>query len=80
MDEGFPGKLKVESSYLISSDNELYFYWKAWLVDGQDASTQTPINLANHTMWNISGDFSDSTIHDHELRVHSSKTIDMDHE
>jgi galactose mutarotase-like enzyme len=39
MDEGFPGKLKVESSYLISSDNELYFNWKAWLVDGQDSGT-----------------------------------------
>ena len=76
MDEGFPGKLKVEASFIVTSDHELHFNWKAWLVEGQDATTQTPISLANHTMWNLSGDFVDSTIHNHTLRLpNCSKTL-----
>jgi galactose mutarotase-like enzyme len=34
MDEGFPGKIKVETQYLLTSDNEMHLTWKAWLVEG----------------------------------------------
>jgi galactose mutarotase-like enzyme len=34
MEEGFPGKLKTEVSFMVTSDNELYLNWKAWLVEG----------------------------------------------
>jgi aldose 1-epimerase len=57
LEEGFPGKLEVEATYLITADNELYFIQKAWLVSGQDLNTRTPINLTNHTYWNLSGNF-----------------------
>jgi aldose 1-epimerase len=33
-EEGFPGKLAVEASYIVTTDKELYFNWKAWLVQG----------------------------------------------
>jgi galactose mutarotase-like enzyme len=36
-EEGFPGKLAVEATYIVTVDNELYLNWKAWLVKGQDS-------------------------------------------
>lgn len=33
-EEGFPGKVKVEASYFVTADKELYMTWKAWLVKG----------------------------------------------
>jgi aldose 1-epimerase len=66
-EEGFPGKLAVEATYIVTDDKELYFTWKAWLVKGQDSKVQTPINMTNHTYWNLSKDFTEPTIHDHEL-------------
>lgn len=79
MEEGFPGKLKVEVSFLVTPEHELCYNWKAWLVEGQSA-VKTPISLANHTMWNLSGNFTDKTIHNHQLRLYASKTLEMDPE
>jgi aldose 1-epimerase len=41
--------------------------WKAQLLEDQEKDTQTPINLTNHTYWNLSGDFTEPTIRDHAL-------------
>ena len=36
LEEGYPGEIVTEAYYLLTSDNELYFYWKAWLTKDQD--------------------------------------------
>lgn len=39
----------------------------------------TPINICNHTYWNISGDFEEPTITDHLLHLpNSSKLMELD--
>ena len=48
--------------YLMTDYDELYIKWKAWLHPDQDPKTKTPINLTNHTYWNLSGDFIEKTI------------------
>ena len=40
---------------------------RAQLAEGQAADTQTPVNLCNHTYWNLSGDFEHKTVHEHLL-------------
>jgi aldose 1-epimerase len=34
MEEGYPGKVQITSSYLVTKDNELYMTMTAKLVDG----------------------------------------------
>ena len=48
-EEGYPGRLKVTVDYVLTEDNKLSFEY--WAVT--DAST--PINLTNHTYWNLAG-------------------------
>jgi aldose 1-epimerase len=78
MDEGYPGKVLIESSYIVTPDNELYMTFRAKLVEGQPADTETPINLINHTYWNLSGDFKDGKIGWHKLSLpNSSKYLPL---
>jgi aldose 1-epimerase len=72
MEEGYPGKVEISSSYIITKDNELYMTMTAKLAEGQPADTQTPINLINHTYWNLSGDFADGSIRKHKLKLPNS--------
>ena len=48
-EEGYPGRLKVTADYVLTEDNTLSFEY--WAVT--DAAT--PINLTNHTYWNLAG-------------------------
>lgn len=43
-----------------------------------DEGTETPINLTNHAYWNLSGDFKELTIGDHELELNCSKVLEFD--
>jgi len=47
-------------------------------VEGEAEDTMTPINICNHTYWNISGDFTHPTVKDHKLNLpNSSKVIEL---
>ena len=70
-EEGYPGNLDVVVSYWLSEENELTFYVEA----GTDAPT--PVNIVNHTYWNLGGDFT-KTILDHELQVHADHYLATD--
>ncbi|NWK53994.1 galactose mutarotase [Verrucomicrobiaceae bacterium N1E253] len=63
-DEGYPGKLDVTVTYWLSDDNELIWQAKA------TTDMATPVNLVNHTYWNLSGDFNQA-ITDHEIQIHA---------
>ena len=53
-DQGFPGELKVQIQFSVTDENELRIQYTATLAD-QSASVQTPVNLTNHSYWNLSG-------------------------
>jgi aldose 1-epimerase len=70
-DQGYPGTLKARATILLSADNQLVFRHEAWT----DAAT--PLNLANHSYWNLSG-VPGSTVHDHWLRLSAKGWLEVD--
>ena len=77
-EEGYPGRIKVEAGYYITADNELIFTWRAYFVEKHSSNMPTPINLCNHTYWNLSGDFKQPTIANHKLKLNCAKYIPLD--
>lgn len=70
-EEGYPGAVSVLVTYTLNADGEL-------LVD-YDASTTkaTPINLSQHTYWNLHGEGSGG-ITDHMLTLYASAFTPVD--
>lgn len=67
--EGFPGTLRVRVRYVLTDDNALHIeYWARTDAD-------TPINLTNHTYWNLSGHGS---ILNDLLTLHASRYTPVD--
>ena len=69
-EEGYPGKVTVQVTYTLTASDEL-------IVD-YDASTTkaTPLNLSQHTYWNLHGDGRD--ILDHVLTLNASAFTPVD--
>ncbi|MEN8772314.1 MAG: aldose epimerase family protein [Akkermansiaceae bacterium] len=67
-EEGYPGNLTTHVTYWLTEDNELIFEATA------KADAPTPVNLINHTYWNLSGKPS-KTILDHELQLHAEQFL-----
>lgn len=65
MQEGYPGKLEVSVSFLLTRDNELEIEYEA-VTD-----KETPLSLTNHTYFNLNG-FSDN-IRKHFAMIQASK-------
>jgi aldose 1-epimerase len=61
-EEGYPGKLTIEVIYQLNDKNELRIEYMA------TADKSTPINLTNHSYFNLSGAGVDSVL-DHELTI-----------
>lgn len=70
-EEGYPGTLEVTCSYRITDDNEISFTVTA--VSDQS----TPVNIVNHTYFNLSGDAHGSII-DHDLMISASSILAAD--
>lgn len=69
-DQGYPGELYVEAVFDFDDDNALEITYKA-------KTTQTTVvNLTNHVYFNLAGESSGSVL-DHELRLNSSKVLEM---
>jgi aldose 1-epimerase len=64
-EEGYPGNLKVTSIYTLTNDNELKLEMTA------TTDQPTPINLVNHSYWNLAG-------HDHGNILGQYLTIDAE--
>ena len=70
-DEGFPGNLKAEVLYTLTDDNE-------WKISYEASSDQpTPVNLTNHTYFNLSG-MKNNTILDHKILIHADHITSVD--
>jgi aldose 1-epimerase len=70
-EEGYPGKLDIKVTYQLSDKNELTIDYHA-VTD-----KATPINLANHSYFNLAGAGTD-TVLDHELTVAAEQYTPVD--
>jgi aldose 1-epimerase len=61
MEEGYPGNVKVITTFSLTNDNELVIDYFA------TTDKATPLNLTNHTYFNLSG--KKSQILNHELMI-----------
>lgn len=52
MEENYPGELKCTVTYELTDDNEVIIKYHAVTTD------RTPINLTNHTYFNLGGHVS----------------------
>jgi len=70
-EEGYPGNVDVFVTYTLTNDNVLRLEYEA------TTDQATPINLTNHTYWNLT-DGGKSQILDHVLTVNSDSFTPVD--
>lgn len=70
-EEGFPGNLKVQVTYTLSDDDALKIEYDA------QTDKPTPINLTNHSYFNLSGNFQHSIL-DETLWIDADKYTPVD--
>lgn len=65
-EEGYPGNLCVTVRYVLTADNRLCLSYTA------GADKRTPVNLSNHSYFNLSG-FVNPFVNDHLLQIHAHR-------
>jgi aldose 1-epimerase len=72
MEEGFPGNMVIEVSYLLNNNNELIILYSA------KTDKTTVINVTNHSYFNLNG--CKKEIYDHVLIINSDKLTEVNSE
>ena len=72
-EEGFPGNLDVNITYLLNNNNELEIKYNAI------SDKNTIINLTNHSYFNLSGNLKEDIL-EHKLTINSDKVGYIDNE
>jgi aldose 1-epimerase len=70
-EEGYPGTLKAQVTYTLTDANELIIDYRA------TTDRPTPINLSNHSYFNLAGEGSD-TVLNHELMIDAEEMLEID--
>jgi aldose 1-epimerase len=65
-EDGYPGELTAQAVYRLTDDDRLVIEYSA------TTTAATPVNLANHAYFNLSGDPT-STILDHVLTINAAR-------
>jgi aldose 1-epimerase len=65
-EEGYPGAVNCSVTYTLTDANELRFDYEA------TTDKPTPLNLTNHSYWNLAGCTSGVTILNHLLTLHAA--------
>jgi len=71
MEEGYPGNLTATVVYTLSDADELTISYEA------EADKATPVNLTNHTYWNLAGQGKGDVL-GHELELEADKYTAVD--
>ena len=61
--QGFPGAVNVTATYTLTEQNQLQLLMEA------TADRTTPINLAQHSYFNLNGEASPANILNHEMYI-----------
>jgi len=70
-EEGYPGKLTVEATYLLNDNNELSLSFNA------TTDKKTILNLTHHSYFNLKG-HGNGDILDHQVKFNSSEIVPID--
>jgi len=69
LEEGYPGNLKIEVKYTLSENDKLQIEYSA------TTDKKTPVNLTNHTYFNLNGKGS---VSDHQLGINAEHILEVD--
>lgn len=72
-EEGFPGKLNVLVSYLLTSNNEMIIEYEA------STDKLTLVNITNHSFFNLNGEGSGDIL-GHKMKIYADKYVETDKE
>ena len=70
-EQGFPGNLELELDYLLTGDNKIVLRYHG------KTDAETPVNLTNHSYFNLKGESSGS-VAGHQAKISSDRILEVD--